>query len=275
LLPGNYTVRAEANGFKTSDHPGILLEVGKDFRADVVLQPGEQTQTITVTEALPMVETTNATLGGTVSNEVINDLPMNGRDYKNLLVLIPGVTAYPGGGALRLGHAKSGFPGSQQWFTPMVYAAASATVTTYTMVAGDMFAWPFFITEETENWDMFQIEALNASTSSATVRFAIYDDEALNGYPRINISEPLGAVFTVTNTAALKPTSAFNIAPDFGLYWPCMKVETNGGTTAMQLRAYSTGPAYGVPTLNAFFNLETLRGVGIERHDERELDDRS
>jgi hypothetical protein len=98
LLPGTYDVRAEAKGFSASDHPGILLEVGRDFRVDVVLQPGEQAQTITVTESLPMVETTNATLGGTVSNEVINDLPMNGRDYKNLLVLIPGVTAYPGGG---------------------------------------------------------------------------------------------------------------------------------------------------------------------------------
>ena len=98
LLPGTYDVRAEAKGFSSSDHPGILLEVGRDFRVDIVLQTGAQAQTIVVTEALPMVETTNATLGGTVSNEVINDLPMNGRDYKNLLVLIPGVTAYSGGG---------------------------------------------------------------------------------------------------------------------------------------------------------------------------------
>src|ERR1700730_5102798 len=58
LIPGTYTVRAEAKGFKTSERTGILLEVGQELRVDLTLQPGEQTQTITVTEVLPMVETT-------------------------------------------------------------------------------------------------------------------------------------------------------------------------------------------------------------------------
>lgn len=98
LLPGNYTVRAEAAGFKVAEHPGILLEVGKDFRVDVTLEPGEQTQTITVSEAAPLVDTTSAVLGGTISNQIMNDLPMNGRDYQNLLVLVPGVMIYQGGG---------------------------------------------------------------------------------------------------------------------------------------------------------------------------------
>ena len=63
------------------------------------LQPGEVSQTITITEALPLVETTNATLGGTLSNQTINDLPLNGRNYINLLTLRPGMTVYPGGGS--------------------------------------------------------------------------------------------------------------------------------------------------------------------------------
>ena len=46
-----------------------------------------------------MVETTSATLGGTLSNETINDLPLNGRNYINLLTLRPGVTVYAGGGS--------------------------------------------------------------------------------------------------------------------------------------------------------------------------------
>src|SRR4029077_2896773 len=63
------------------------------------LQPGEQAEKITVTGELPMVETTNATLGGTLSNETINELPLNGRNYQNLLSLRPGVLLFPGGGA--------------------------------------------------------------------------------------------------------------------------------------------------------------------------------
>jgi Carboxypeptidase regulatory-like domain len=98
LLPGTYTVRAEAKGFKAIENSNLLLEVGKDIRVDLTLQPGEQTQTVNVTGEAPAVETTNATLGGTLSNETINELPMMGRSYQNLLVLRPGMMIYPGGG---------------------------------------------------------------------------------------------------------------------------------------------------------------------------------
>ncbi|HXP81973.1 MAG TPA: TonB-dependent receptor [Verrucomicrobiae bacterium] len=96
LLPGNYKVRAEFKGFKTTERQNIVLEVGQELRIDLALQPGEQTQTITVTEEIPLVETTNAELGGTIQNEVINDLPLNGRNFENLLDLRPGVTKYVG-----------------------------------------------------------------------------------------------------------------------------------------------------------------------------------
>jgi hypothetical protein len=99
LLPGAYTVRAEAKGFKTVEQQKILLEVGKEIRVDLSLQPGEISQTITITEAPPQIETTNATLGGTLSNETINELPLNGRNYINLLSLRPGMTVYAGGGS--------------------------------------------------------------------------------------------------------------------------------------------------------------------------------
>jgi outer membrane receptor protein involved in Fe transport len=99
LLPGSYTVRAEAKGFKKVEQQNIVLEVGKELRVDLSLQPGEISQTITITEAPPMVETTNATLGGTLSNETINDLPLNGRNYINLLTLRPGMNVYAGGGS--------------------------------------------------------------------------------------------------------------------------------------------------------------------------------
>ena len=49
LTPGTYTVRAEAKGFRAEEHSGVLVEVGQNVRMDLVVQPGEQTQTITVT----------------------------------------------------------------------------------------------------------------------------------------------------------------------------------------------------------------------------------
>src|ERR1700681_3009953 len=55
LLPGTYAVRAEAKGFKTVEHSGLLLEVGQNLRIDLTLQTGDQTQTVTVTGEPPMV----------------------------------------------------------------------------------------------------------------------------------------------------------------------------------------------------------------------------
>ncbi len=97
LLPSTYNVTAAFQGFKTAERSGVILEVSQDLRVDLTLQPGEQTQKITVTEAAPLVETTNATLGGTLQSNIISDLPLNGRNFENLLQLRPGVTIYPGG----------------------------------------------------------------------------------------------------------------------------------------------------------------------------------
>ena len=99
LDPGTYTVRAVAKGFRTEEHDGVLVEVGKNVRVDLVLQPGEQTQTITVSGEIPSVDTTDATLGGTVTNQAINALPLNGRNFQRLLQLHPGVVTVVGAGA--------------------------------------------------------------------------------------------------------------------------------------------------------------------------------
>ena len=96
LLPGTYTVRVEAKGFKTVERQNVILEVNQDIRVDLQVQPGAVEQTVTVTEALPLVETTNAELGGTLQNQIIEGLPLNGRNFEKLLDLRPGVAIYAG-----------------------------------------------------------------------------------------------------------------------------------------------------------------------------------
>ena len=96
LTPGTYTVHVEFMGFRSVDRKDLVIEVGQELRVDVALQPGEQSQTVTVTGEAPIVNTTNAELGGTIQNSVINDLPLNGRNFENLLDLRPGVVKYPG-----------------------------------------------------------------------------------------------------------------------------------------------------------------------------------
>src|ERR1700674_1883425 len=98
LNPGSYKVRAESKGFKTFERVNVSLEVGKEVRVDMALVPGAVAETMTITESVPLVETTNAVLGGTLDNAEISDMPLNGRNYQNLLSLRPGVVLQPGGG---------------------------------------------------------------------------------------------------------------------------------------------------------------------------------
>jgi hypothetical protein len=97
LIPGTYVVRVEAKGFKKLERENVVLEVGKDVQLDVTVQPGERTETITVTDSIPLVQTTNDTLGGTLDSADINDMPLNGRNYQSLMGLRPGVMLQPGG----------------------------------------------------------------------------------------------------------------------------------------------------------------------------------
>jgi hypothetical protein len=98
LIPGTYKIHVAAKGFKSVERPNITIEVATDVRADFTLQPGNVSEVVIVTGEIPLLNTTSSTLGGTLSNEEINDLPLNGRNYENLLQLRPGVMRYPGGG---------------------------------------------------------------------------------------------------------------------------------------------------------------------------------
>ncbi len=77
---------------------------------DLVLQPGEVSEKIEVTATPPSIDTTNAELGGTIENKVINDLPLNGRNFENLLELRPGVTKYPGDSGWTQQHQRRTSP---------------------------------------------------------------------------------------------------------------------------------------------------------------------
>jgi hypothetical protein len=156
LLPGTYTVRAAYQGFKTEERSGVILEVNQDLRVDLTLQPGQQTERIVVTEALPMVETSNAELGGTLQSEIIADLPMNGRNFANLLQLRPGVTIYPGGSGWTQStngqrahdnvYLFEGVNGSDPWMAQPIISAVMGAGDAGTLVSID--AIDEFKTEE-------------------------------------------------------------------------------------------------------------------------------
>jgi hypothetical protein len=93
---GNYNVTVDKEGFKEGIVTGIRVEVSSERRTDFILQPGQLAQKVEVTgEELPMVESTSNTLGGIVESKVITNLPVNGRDYQKLILLVPGAASGP------------------------------------------------------------------------------------------------------------------------------------------------------------------------------------
>ena len=96
--PGFYLLKVEATNFKTAVREHTQVEVGNDIKADFQLQTGAVSETIEVKDEAPLTETSNAVLNGVLSNQAINELPLQGRDFQNLLGLHPGVQRTAGGG---------------------------------------------------------------------------------------------------------------------------------------------------------------------------------
>ena len=97
LPPGKYTVTVSVKGFKTATRAAevaISLVTQSDFK----LQPGQVTETVEVSDATPLVETSEERLSTLFIDRQVADLPNNGRDFNNLLDGVPGVQRSPGGG---------------------------------------------------------------------------------------------------------------------------------------------------------------------------------
>lgn len=98
LEPGTYKIFAEARGFKKAESTPVLLEVSREIRMDLQLQPGAVVETVMVTAEGTLTDTIDSTLNAVLGNRAITELPLQGRDFENLLPLHPGVQRTPGGG---------------------------------------------------------------------------------------------------------------------------------------------------------------------------------
>jgi hypothetical protein len=91
LLPGNYEVTVAAKGFSTLLRKGITLTVGQELILNLSVSMGGVNEQVTVTAEAPTVNLANATIGGTVEQRTVQELPLNGRSWTDLAVLQPGV----------------------------------------------------------------------------------------------------------------------------------------------------------------------------------------
>jgi hypothetical protein len=105
MVPGNYKVRVEAKGFRTTELP-VTVEVGAVASGNVRLEVGQESQMVEVQGAAVSVNTEQATVQGVVTTQQIENLPINGRNFLDLAQLEPGVQIQDGGG---FDPTKNGF----------------------------------------------------------------------------------------------------------------------------------------------------------------------
>ncbi|HJQ31765.1 MAG TPA: TonB-dependent receptor [Pyrinomonadaceae bacterium] len=96
LAPGTYRVEVEAGGFSKSLLENVVVNVLQRTTANAALKVGSVTETVNVTaENAPLVETTKTDVSGVVDQRRLENLPVNGRSFASLAILIPGATLAP------------------------------------------------------------------------------------------------------------------------------------------------------------------------------------
>ena len=126
VMPGTYNLSVSKEGFETLTKTGIALTVGSVEVVNVTMQVGSPVQKVTVVATLASVQTATSNLGTTVSERQIADLPLNGRNFTELLTLQPGASP------LNTSHNAYGWyhypPGSVSYDVPTLNGQYSRSI---------------------------------------------------------------------------------------------------------------------------------------------------
>lgn len=179
LPPGTYTVRAEKSGFKSFTQSNVQLQVQQSARIDIGLQVGQVTESVEVSAQAALLSSENATVGTVIENKRIVELPLNGRNYLQLVSLAPNVS---------FGFPSAGQAGSRQGGIRSDQSIS---------VAGQRAQYNHFTLDGVENTDpnfnTFVVLPSIDALQEFKVQTGIYPAEFGRGATQINVSTKPGA----------------------------------------------------------------------------------
>lgn len=126
LTPGHYSVQVQAPGFQQQVSPNLLLEVQQTLRQNFRLAMGNVTTSVKVSANSEMLHTDDSTIGQVLQGDLIENLPINGRDFTNLMLTDIGTNITPGGSG-----ADFGYHGLNTEYTEVSVDGAQAQSTSY------------------------------------------------------------------------------------------------------------------------------------------------
>ena len=178
LPPGVYQVKVEKEGFKAATRGGVQLQVADSMRVNFSIEVGSVTESIEVQESAALLTTENGTVGTVIDNRRIVELPLNGRNYLQMVALSPNVSAEQGAG----GEAA---------------ARKGGTRTEKSLsVAGARNQFNHYTLDGLENTDMsYNIYALQPSIDALQefkIETGVYSAEFGRGAVQINVATKAG-----------------------------------------------------------------------------------
>ncbi len=177
LSPGVYDIRVESTGFKVATRKGLTLQIGATARLDFNLEVGEVSQQIEVSGGAPLLTTETTALGTVIENRRIVELPLNGRNYLQLVTLSPNVTTEGGGGG------ASGLQGGTRAQTSLSVAGQRLEFNRYTLDG----------VENTDpNFNSYIIQPSVDALQEFKVQTGIYSAEFGVGSSQINVTTKAG-----------------------------------------------------------------------------------
>jgi Carboxypeptidase regulatory-like domain/TonB dependent receptor len=105
LPPGDYTITVDAPGFSKLVQTGVSLQVNQQARMNLTMKVGQRSETVEVVSQAPLLESESSSVGTVIGEQMVNQLPLNGRNFTQLATLSPGVT---GVGQSATGTIQSG-----------------------------------------------------------------------------------------------------------------------------------------------------------------------
>lgn len=117
LLPGVYEVSASSAGFAVAKEVGVTLNVGDVRSLDFTLRVGQSSETVTITSSTQLMNTENSEVGQVINERQVLDIPLNGRNFEQLVTLGEGAYSTSGGASSQfrpqLGNSDLGFAGGR------------------------------------------------------------------------------------------------------------------------------------------------------------------
>jgi outer membrane receptor protein involved in Fe transport len=199
LLPvGTYEVSAELAGFQTRRAPDVLLTVGQTVTLRIELGVAAVQETVTVTGAAPVLETTRSQVSATVGATAIASLPVNGRNFIDFVLLTPGVTRDVRGGDIS-------FAGQRGTLNSLVVDGADNNNTFFGQTVGRTGSGraPYQFSQEA-------VQEFQVNSSAYSAEYGRAGGAVINVVTKSGTNTPSGAVFEYYRDKALNANSYIN-----------------------------------------------------------------